>query len=747
MQCSKSVVTISDDMLQYIKTSSFGGNMGYLDHYYLLFNLLPDAIVKLDEKFQIIEVNQRFDELFKIPIEASEHKKLRNDLIASEIKWLTGMPDGMLFEEIRLNNVRKINLNAEHIDLCVTVIPIRSLGALEGYFLVYVDKTKEYQAEQSLNRQIKVFESLFSNSSDAIVRIDNSQKIIEINENFERFFGYTSEEIIGQTTDRLISSPDELVHNTGLTETLLSGDKVVIEGKRYAKDGTARDFLVQGVPITLENEVIGGYGIFTNITDLKNATKEIAAQKVIFEALFKNSSDAIIRFDAGHNIVAINENFTSLFGYTLNEIKNQKLDQILISENDQEPTVELTNRVLNGERIFYEGQRKGKQNRFVHVQIKGIPIIAEEQIIGGYGIYTDITEKKLAEEEILYISYHDQLTGAYNRRYFEEEMRRIDASRTMPVAMIMADVNGLKLTNDAFGHNVGDALLRRMAQILRHNCRDTDILARLGGDEFVILMPDTSARTAEAIIKRIESACEVERFNNINLSMSFGSDAKITADEPMSILFNRVENYMYRHKLVEGPSFRGKMFETIINTLHEKNKREERHSSRVSVYCEAIGNALRLTTREINELKTAGWLHDIGKIAVDEQILNKEGALTKEEWAEIKKHPETGYRILGSVNEMAELSNLVLSHHERFDGRGYPKGLRGYEIPRGARIIAVADAYDAMTTARTYRAVRTKQEAIDELLNSAGKQFDPEIVQVFVEKVLTHLDELTLEKG
>jgi diguanylate cyclase (GGDEF)-like protein/PAS domain S-box-containing protein len=581
-------------------------------YYELLFHASLEAIVKVDHRFRIIEVNSQFIKLFKCSTEALLGKSKDLSTVIEQDKNAMSIVKELLFKgEMYKDEGVRIDSAGNSLDVIITGIPIVENDIFKGAFILYKDVTSEKQAQTELSRQMMIFESLFKNSSDAIVRIDSQERIIEVNSNFEDFFGYTFDEIVGKTTDDLISHPDEFEHNLGLTHTLLKGEKVVIEGKRYAKDGSSKDFLVQGVPIILGDEVIGGYGIFTNIS-----------------------------------------------------------------------------------------------------------------------------ERKRAEEEILYISYHDQLTGVYNRRFFEEEMHRMDTSRNMPLSLIMADVNGLKLTNDAFGHGKGDALLKRLAEILVHNCRAGEIISRLGGDEFVILMPGTTAQDAEQVVKRIQKSCNDELFNSISLSMSFGWDEKKHADEPLSSLFKRVEDYMYSHKLVESPSVRGKMFETIIKTLHEKNKREERHSSRVSLYCEAIGNAMKLNTREVEGLKMAGWLHDIGKIAVDERILNKKGRLSQEEWFEVRKHPEVCYSILSSVNELSELANCVLAHHERYDGKGYPKGLMGEQIPIGARIIAVADSYDAMTTARTYCPMLTKKDATAELLKHAGTQFDPEVVQVFVNQVL-----------
>lgn len=176
-----------------------------------------------------------------------------------------------------------------------------------------------------------------------------------------------------------------------------------------------------------------------------------------------------------------------------------------------------------------------------------------------------------------------------------------------------------------------------------------------------------------------------------------------------------------------------------MNTLYEKSNREMLHSKRVSALCEAIASEMNLSNDAINQIVAAGLLHDIGKIGIAEQILNKEGPLNFEEWQEIQKHPEIGYRILNSASEFSEIARYVLEHHEHWDGKGYPRKVKQEDISLQARIIGVADAYDAMTSDRSYRKGLTKKQAIQELRRCAGTQFDPIITTLFIEKVLLHL--------
>jgi len=340
-------------------------------------------------------------------------------------------------------------------------------------------------------------------------------------------------------------------------------------------------------------------------------------------------------------------------------------------------------------------------------------------------------------KEIKELSHTDQLTGLYNRRFFEEELKRLDTLRNLPLSLIMVDVNGLKLTNDAFGHEAGDQLLQKVAQVLKEECRADDIIARIGGDEFVILLPKTDHLQVATLGERLIGATGKEEIKNLPVSASFGWDTKNSQKEDIETVFKRAEDYMYSKKAYKKDSQRQHSLQIILDTLFTKESREREHARRVSEFSVAIGVALGLSEAEVKELKIAGQYHDIGKIALQEDILNKKGKLSDKERKEIKRHPELSYNILSSVNEFGPIAEIVLYHHERWDGKGYPSGLQGEEIPLQSRIIMVADAFDAMTEKRPYRRALNKEEAVLQLKKGAWKQFDGNITEAFINKVLS----------
>jgi diguanylate cyclase (GGDEF)-like protein/putative nucleotidyltransferase with HDIG domain len=384
---------------------------------------------------------------------------------------------------------------------------------------------------------------------------------------------------------------------------------------------------------------------------------------------------------------------------------------------------------MTGEPVHFENYSKELGKHFEVVAYS--PRFKEFAVI-----ISDISNRKQAEEDIYFLSYHDYLTGLYNRRFYEEELARLDTAENLPLTLIMADVNGLKLINDSFGHTMGDELLKKAAQLILAICPEESIVARLGGDEFIVILPQKDVFQAVETMNNLKTKTSSEKIGGFDLSISFGYETKETMNQDIQEIYKHAEDDMYRHKLYESTSVKSKTIDLIMNTLYEKSSREMLHSQRVGELSKMIATEMKLEKDVVNQIGVAGLMHDIGKMGIDERILNKEGILEDDEWMEIQRHPEIGYRILSSSNEFSEIAKYVFEHHERWDGNGYPKKLCGEEISIEARIIAVADSYDSMICDRSYRKGLSDDEAIMEIRRCAGKQFDSAIAKVFIEKVL-----------
>lgn len=401
--------------------------------------------------------------------------------------------------------------------------------------------------------------------------------------------------------------------------------------------------------------------------------------------------------------------------------KNRLYSEISLAQQGKEHIVESEIEIAKGK--FYETLYTPLYD--VKKHIIGVSVFAH-----------DITDRKISDKAIQYLSYHDPLTGLYNRLFYQEELAKIEKEKDPHFTFVMFDINGLKIMNDAFGHQIGDVLLQKTADIVKNNIPPEYPLMRIGGDEFVIIMRNVDYQKALKLVDKCKSILEKEVINGMNISISFGVEEK-DSETSLSDVIKNAESKMYRNKLFEVSSSRNETIRTILNTLHVKNKREEAHSKRVSFLCAEIGSLMKLRREEINLLKLMGNLHDIGKIAIDDAILNKPDKLNADEWEEIKRHPEIGYRILLTSPDYAEIAEDILAHHERWDGLGYPRKLQGKNIPLRARIIAIADAYDAMTSIRPYRKPLSKEEALNEIIKGLGTQFDPELANKFVEKFKT----------
>jgi diguanylate cyclase (GGDEF)-like protein len=352
----------------------------------------------------------------------------------------------------------------------------------------------------------------------------------------------------------------------------------------------------------------------------------------------------------------------------------------------------------------------------------------------------------------------DPLTGLGNHRSFQERLQRELAkarSRDIPLTLCLIDIDDLKRINDLFGHPVGDSVLAQVGARLRQNGE----AFRLGGDEFALLLPARSATealpVAQTVIERI-AALELQEIGSVTASagvstfplQAFDRDELIRlADSALYWAKEHGKNrvHVYRpdvlelaelRRLAHGPdrAARFRAAASLAKAVDARDTYTGSHSTRVAELGAWIAARLGLDAEQVELTRLAGSLHDLGKLAIPEEILRKPGPLTPPERLVLERHSQIGFRMLESldVNPVAE---WVLHHHERWDGTGYPNGLAGEEIPLGARIIFVADAYDAMTSDRAYRGRLTPREAVAELERCAGTQFDPEIVSVFAREL------------
>ena len=474
--------------------------------------------------------------------------------------------------------------------------------------------------------------------------------------------------------------------------------------------------------------------------EVKNKTEELLREKELLNITLQSIGDGVVATGVDGAITLLNPTARRMTRWGEDALGEQFSTVLhLVNEETREPVSSPIEKVLETGKIVGLANHTALVNRegeSIPIADGASPILdSNGNIYGVVMVFRDVTEEKIHHEHVEYIMSHDSMTGLYNRWYMEEFLHKHEHCEKGHCALIMGDLNGLKLINDAFGHNEGDRFIRKIAAILQECASPKDIVCRWGGDEFLLLLPNADATEAEGLIARILERCDAESDEKLQLSIALGYALRGPGDS-MDAVLREAEQLTYRRKLMIEKSFRSSVINALLSTLAAKSEETEEHAERLQQYCFQIGRIMGISAKVLDEMTLFAMLHDIGKVGINDAILRKPGALSEVEWLEMRKHPEIGFRIAQNNIDLAPISEYILSHHERWDGNGYPRGLCGEEIPVPARILAVVDAFDAMTNERIYSKARTKEEAAAEIKRNAGTQFDPRIATIFVEDVL-----------
>jgi diguanylate cyclase (GGDEF)-like protein/PAS domain S-box-containing protein len=481
--------------------------------------------------------------------------------------------------------------------------------------------------------------------------------------------------------------------------------------------------------------------VYPALRGMQQAIEESKRKERLMTALFDSIPDLIFYKDRHSVYRGFNRAFEEYTGRKKEDLIG-KTDKELFDESLADEFYKVDQELIESKRHrISEELYPNQYGESCILETLKTPYYDERgEVMGLIGISRDVTERKQREKEILYLNHHDVLTGLYNRAYVEQALEFLDEEKNLPISIIVVDINGLKQVNDEYGHREGDRLIQTIGDILYKSIDEVDVLGRVAGDEFIIILPNQNSEETKETIgyirRRYLGHLEAED-NEIHFtSIAFGHATKKEEGRPLTAYVKEAEEFMYQQKLLDFKSAHSSALASIKSTMFEKSNETEEHAQRLAKHSYDLGHLVGMGDEDLVALQLFAMVHDIGKISVDLQILTKEGDLTAQEWGELRKHPETGYRIAKTTPGMAHVAEYILYHHEWWDGTGYPKGLSGESIPLASRILSIVDAYDAMTNDRSYRKAMSHEEAVNELLRGAGTQFDPYLVEQFISQVL-----------
>lgn len=641
-------------------------------------------------------------------------------------------------------------------------------------------------SEEALLESEQLFRSIVDNAPSIIYTIDLNGCFSFVSSSCKEFLGYESSELEGRHFREFIHPEDTGLYQ-GFVDMMAIGNtqKGLLYRMRH-KDGSWHWYRTSGSTIKDKNGEIRFYiGVTSDITEqveyqkkilranqeleaaleeiisieeelrqqyahLEKHEKELQDSKQLQEDIIGFLPDATCVIDKQGKILFWNramENLTGVkaekvvgkgnyeYAYCLYGERKPILVDLVLNYDANIASRYKNLKILDNNVLTIENYSlKSHPQKFF--SLKAAPLYnTNGELIGAVEALRDVTNRRQAENELRYNAGHDSLTGLFNRSYFEKILKKGKNKPGRIIGIIVCDIDGLKLVNDTLGHQEGDILLITCAGILKACCPKNSVISRIGGDEFCLVIRDTTENALFSVLERIDKA--VEDYNGVNpiipLSMSLGAACSDKNNVEMLKLLKEAEEKMSYEKLLHSQSAKSNVVDVMMKALEARDFITEGHADRLSEIIEKIAAYLGMPSHKISSLRLFARFHDIGKVGISDTILFKRGKLTKDEFLEMQKHSEIGFRIAQAAPDLAHISDWILKHHEWWNGDGYPFGLKGEEIPLECRILAVADAFDSMNNDRPYRKALQFEESIAELRRNAGTQFDPKVVEIFLE--------------
>ena len=718
--------------------------------YRAFVNSSYDLVYLKDNDYRYLTVNQKMANYYGIS-ESDAIGKTTVEILDNELSALWQQRDVQVIET---GEAQMIEETIGERTYETIIFPVQLANGKNGVGGISRDITMRHQAEVSIKQERDRAQTYLDIAAIIFVALDLEGNVTMINRAGCEIIGLDRDSIVGENwIERFVpeSCKDETrkimkTAGTGNLSEFTSHENLIL-----TQGGNERT--VEWKNVLLHDgrgNTTGVLAAGSDISDLKatmDALRESERSKSVLLANLQGMAYSC-KYDPKWTMQFVSQGCYELTGYQPDDLIGNKTLSFddLILEKYRTMIWEETKRAIDEKRSCryeYEIETASRKRKWV-LDINQAVYGGDGEVAALEGIIIDITESKKQFLQIQYLSDHDRLTGLYNRQYYETERSRLDTKEYYPLTILLADINGLKLINDAFGYHMGDKIIRKTAGLLFKCCEGEEMLAKVGGDEFAILLPWTDFAAAYQKMTAIRESFEEynrtleDRMKVINVSIGYSTKEDETTD--ISEVEKAAEENLSRRKLFDRKSHHNAILASIMTTLYERSFETEEHAQRLAWLCKKVGMEMGLAHDDLDKLQLFSMLHDIGKVGVSDRILKKQGKLNEEEWGEMHKHPEIGYRIAMTSPDFAAVAEYILAHHERWDGNGYPNGLSGERIPLLARILAIADAYDAMTQDRIYHEAIDKQDALDEIRRNAGTQFDPNISEVFL-RVMERDDE------